>query len=249
MARLTTTDKQSGLVRRITRSHGYLADLTQHIAAWLMGESGQPQARARVEMDAEADAFRHITFVFAMIALAAKLTRCDGTISREEFLTFREVFPLQDAESAKIRRLFRLAWEDTASAEYYARQVVYLYPDNPDVRRELMFRLCAIALSDGPLTSGELKLLREIGSVFGYTRLQLGRLLAEANPEMEADPFRVLGLKRGARHEQIRRQYHALMRLYHPDHVFADVHYPEARAVAERKSAAINAAYKSLTAA
>ena len=251
MSRPDPTPAPKGFLQKLARRPRFFSGLPAFLLDWLAGRPGSPAAAPRAAMEEGGEEFRRMSFTFAMIALAAKITRCDGGISRDEFLTFREVFPLQDEESEKIRRLFRLAWEDEAEAEYYARQVVYLYPGpgQAELRRELLFRLCAIALADGPLTAGELRLLSEVGRVFGYNRLQLGRVLASANPAMEPDPLKVLGLKRGATLEQVRRQYHALMRLYHPDRVHAEISYPEAREVATRKSAAINAAYETLTAA
>jgi DnaJ-domain-containing protein 1 len=53
-------------------------------------------------------------------------------------------------------------------------------------------------------------------------------------------------LKRGTKLDVAKARYHALMRLYHPDHAALRFHYPEALAVAARKSAAVNEAYAAL---
>ncbi len=225
----------------LTRAAATFTDFYARICA--------PRAYAlKVKMEEEAAEYRQMTFTFATVALSAKLAKADGALSREEFLAFREVFPLEDMESAKLRELFRMAWEDNAEAEVFARQVLSLYPKKPELWRELLKHLCAVALADGPMTTQELKLLSEVGAVFGYGRLQLGRLLAACADGKPADPFRVLGVARGSKLAAIRVRYIALMRLYHPDHAAARLSYPEARAVAARKSVAINDAYRVLMA-
>lgn len=218
------------------------------LLAWL---SGTPRARVspKAHLDPALDkeaAYRQIAFTFAVIALSAKLARCDGTLTRDAFLAFRKAFPLEDDESAKIRELFRLAWEDTSDAEAVARQVVYLYPNQRDLWNEMLSLLSAVARADGPLTAEELRMLTSVGAVFGYTRAQMGRLIAAAADPRAADPFRVLGLKRGARRDEVKARYRSLMRRYHPDAVAATLHYPEAIAVAQQRSAMISEAYRKL---
>lgn len=223
------------MLARAPQAFGAVADLLSALRPRLVRTAvGSPNAD------------RHLAFSFALIALSAKITQCGGTLTRDEFLTFREVFPLDDAQSALIRDLFRLAWEDGAEAEYFARQVLFFYPEHPKLWRELMQYLCALALADGPFTAEELRLLTTIGAVLGFSRLQIGRIMGTCSEARAGEPLRVLGLKRGARMDEVRAQYRALMRRYHPDALAASVHYPEAREVAARKSARINAAYHQL---
>lgn len=238
MARNAIARRRLGLFQRLMPLLA-LGDVAQRL----------PRARTggipRIELDAEAEAYRRMAFTFTVIALAARLAKCDGGLTREEFIAFREAFPLDDRESAKIRALFQHAWQEEADVAVLARQVAYLYPDRPALRRELLKHLACVALADGPLKPEELRLLTAIGQVWGFTRPQLVRLIASCR-DRKPDPFRVLGLPRRTRMPEVKTRYHALMRRYHPDALAATVNYPEALAVAQRKSAAISSAYKAI---
>jgi DnaJ like chaperone protein len=214
---------------------------------WLAGAPKPKVApKARIDETDETANYRQMAFTFAVIALSAKLVRVGGEMTRDAFLAFRRAFPLEDEDSAKIRDLFRMAWEDSANAEAVARQVMYLYPNQPELWREMLSLLVVVAQADGPLTAEELRLLTAISEVFGYNRARMGRLIASVADGRPADPLKVLGLKRGAAPDEIKARYRSLMRRYHPDVVAARLHYPEAVAVAEQKAVAISNAYKEL---
>jgi DnaJ-domain-containing protein 1 len=72
-------------------------------------------------------------------------------------------------------------------------------------------------------------------------RLQLGQRPGTGAP---ADPWAVLGVRRGATPEEITRAYHEQMKSYHPDRV-ADLG-EELRRVAHEKSVEIQRAYAEL---
>lgn len=206
------------------------------LGEWLFGR--KPSAQIYVAPG------RELAFTFAVIGLCAKLIKCDGVFKREEFLTFREAFPLDDAQSAKLRQLFTMAWQDELEPRFYARQIAILFPDHVDLRLEVLEHLAAIALADGPVSEAEQEFLQGVASAMGFSRLQLSRLLSRAVRKADGrDPFAVLGVGKRAAPAEIKAQYIALMRRFHPDRLSGAVAYPEALAAAERRAANVTQAY------
>lgn len=202
-----------------------------------------PACAPKAVLDAKGDGrFRELAFTFAIIALSVKLARAGRGLSKERYLAFREAFPLEDAVSAKLRSLFALAWEDAADAVSFARQIVYLYPSQPELWRAVMARLCLIANAAGPIAGGELKQLAAVAAVFGMTRVQLQRMVLQS--DLPLNPFETLGVARRSALPEIRSRYHALMRAYHPDSIAAHITYPEGVEVARRKATAVTTAYQ-----
>jgi hypothetical protein len=68
-----------------------------------------------------------------------------------------------------------------------------------------------------------------------------GREERETVAEEETDPYRLLGVERGAPEEQVRKAYRDLLARYHPDRL----HHlgEEFRLMADRKTVALNRAY------
>lgn len=190
-----------------------------------------------------AEPLRELSFTFALIGLSARLSRSGPALSKDMFLAFREVFPLEDEASALVRSLFSLAWNEQAEAGWYARYIRDLYPDNPTLRRQVLERMARITLSNGPATRPSLMLLTEIADIFTIRRSTLSRILADCEAGKPLDPFRVLGLPRGAKARDVQAQYRELMRTYHPDRARHAFSYPEAQAVAEKKAREVGEAY------
>jgi preprotein translocase subunit Sec63 len=91
-----------------------------------------------------------------------------------------------------------------------------------------------------------LRLLLLAAAVWLVVRWVRGRLAAPRDPggASPADPWKVLGVSRGATPEEITRAYHERMKRYHPDRV-ADLG-EELRRVAHEKTVEIQRAYAAL---
>src|ERR1700733_10247682 len=62
-------------------------------------------------------------FSIAVVALSAKLAKCDGPVTRAEIDTFRRQFRIPDSSVRDIGRLFDLARASTEDFEVYAQQL------------------------------------------------------------------------------------------------------------------------------
>lgn len=195
------------------------------------------------------DTFRQMAFTFAIIALSAKLARVDGAPKREEFVTFREVFPMPESERDKIRSLYAMAAKDDADALHHARQIAGLFSGAKfrNFRLEVLRGLLRIALADGSLTEGEAMFLRRVAGALGISRWQFSRLLrTQGHDARDADPYFILGADASFSDGEIKQIYYRKVREHHPDSVMARGGDADALDIAARRVAAINNAYNAI---
>jgi DnaJ like chaperone protein len=183
-----------------------------------------------------------IAFTIAIIALGAKMARADGSVTGEEEEAFRQYFRVPPAEEANVRRIFRLARQDTAGFETYARQIASMYRGNPAVLEDILDGLFEIAKADGVFHPGELAFLERVAEIFGFAPNEFRRIRASHFPDRE-DPYFILGVAHEASEDEIRHTYRLLVRENHPDSLMARGVPPEFVKLANDKLAAINAAY------
>jgi DnaJ-domain-containing protein 1 len=189
------------------------------------------------------DGFRQVAFRFAVIALAAKLAEADGKTGAQEMQAFEALFPLAGEAQGKARQLFAMACEDGLPASHYARQVRRLYPENEKLRRELVVRLRALALADGPIVPAEEQWLDDVAAALGVPAGTVESMLPPSNPAAASDPYRVLGVTKKASSEEIKRAYYRRIRELHPDSLAANGHDAQAIEEAGGALASVNDAY------
>ena len=187
-----------------------------------------------------------IAFTIAIIALAAKMAKADGTVTNDEVDAFRRIFRVPAQEEANVRRLFNFARQDTAGYETYARQIANLFRGRPAILEDVLDGLFEIATADGVLHPGELSFLARVADIFGFTPDAFARICAAHFDPDQADPYVVLGVAREAPDEEIKRTYRLLVRENHPDSLIARGVPKEFIALANEKLAAINGAYEAI---
>lgn len=190
---------------------------------------------------------RQVAFTIAAIALAAKMARADGTASAAEFATFERLFKVPDNERANAARFYRLAQTSTAGFEAYARQAAALLGPGSPVLEDLLEALLLIAVTDG-IHPAELAYLGVVADRLGFDDAAYARIRARYIAPSADDPYVVLGIDPGAAPDAVRAAYRSLVKTYHPDRHMADGTPPEFLRVAEARMAAINAAYRAVTA-
>ncbi|TWT06068.1 TerB family tellurite resistance protein [Reyranella sp. CPCC 100927] len=211
-------------------------------------DDGAPVAGADgIDAVAERDrpaATQHIAFTIGVIALAAKMAKVDGVVTRREIDAFRSFFHVPPEEVDNVGRFFDLAKRDSSGFEAYARQVAGLFPKHPEVLEEVLAGLFLIANADeGHVDEAKLGYLRAVSSIFGLGEASFRRVAATAGVELHDDPYAILDVMPDAHDDDIRQAYRRLARAHHPDRMIARGLPPEAIVLANRKLAAINAAY------
>src|SRR5581483_1041039 len=185
-------------------------------------------------------------FTIAMIALAAKMAKADGSVTEDEVDTFHRLFRVAPEEQAHVDRIFRLAQQDTAGYEAYAAQVAKILAGNPAFLEDILDGLFEIAKADGVFHPGEAAFLERVAEIFGFTPNEFRRIRASHVGADRGDPYAILGVAYTAGDDEIKATYRLLVRENHPDRLIGRGVPEEFVRVATDKLAAINAAYEKI---
>jgi DnaJ like chaperone protein len=159
-------------------------------------------------------------FSIAVVALSAKLAKCDGPVTRAEIDMFRRQFRVPDSNLRDIGRLFDLSRETTDDYESYAAQLGEAFAGNTTMLELVLASLFAIARADGAVNAREQAFLVGVHRAFRLDSLAWDRA-SGAVPSRpgsdEPDPYEILGVARSANATQLREVWRKLMRENHPD--------------------------------
>ncbi|WP_417452124.1 TerB family tellurite resistance protein [Kordiimonas sp.] len=189
------------------------------------------------------DATRHVTFTIGVIALAAKMAKADGRVTREEVEAFKQVFRVPPEEMHNVGRVFDMARQHTAGFDAYARQIADLIGSNRAVLNDLLEALFFIAQADGEVHPNELNYIRAVAQIFGYSKDEIAELVHRHVGADPSCPYGVLGVKPSVSDAELKSHYRKLVRETHPDRLIAEGVPNDFIAVATRRVAEINVAY------
>ena len=192
----------------------------------------------------EKNSFRNMSFTFAAISLSAMVARADGRVSREEYLAFRDSFPLTGGMCGKIRQLFLLACQSQTPLSSHILQIKILFPQQIELYTSLLDRLFRIATADKPLVKEEERLLAKIAHSLGLSPNEYSALHDRYSRPLAAHA--VLGIEKRSQKNLIKQKYHTLMNRYHPDRYASAQTSPEVQMLLTLKSAEISHAYRKL---
>jgi len=199
--------------------------------------------RVRTVFSGDGMTRRQVAFSVAMIALSAKMAKADGVVTPDEVTAFRDIFEVPATETDNVSRLYNLAKQDVAGYETYARQVVGLFPDDPDILEDVLDGLFHIAKADGLVHQSELGFLDRIAEIFGLSWASYQRIrMRHVSPE-GGDPYERLGADRGWSDDGLKHHYRKLVQDNHPDRLIARGVPQEFIAIANDRLASINSAW------
>lgn len=187
-------------------------------------------------------AHRTIAFTIAVTTLAAKMAKADGVATPLEARAFEEVFTIPAHEAANVKRLYDLAKRDVAGFEFYASKIGRLLKDEPKLLDAVLECLFNIAAADGILHPAEDRFLETVAERFGLSRRAFLSIRASFVRD-PASPYAVLDVDPNTPDEELKARYRALVREHHPDRLAASGIPEDFRTAADRRLAAINAAY------
>ena len=188
---------------------------------------------------------RQVIFTIALISLAAKMTRADGIVSPIEVQAVQSVLRVPETERANMLRVFRLAQEDVAGFDTYARQIRDIYTDSPQVLEDVLDVLFFIAYADANLHPAEEEFLRIVADIFGIDESGVRRVQARHDGSVQ-DPYVVLDVARGSSDSAVRAAWLTAVRENHPDQLQARGLPPEMMHIATARMAAINDAWETV---
>jgi DnaJ like chaperone protein len=189
---------------------------------------------------------RQVAFTVSMIALAAKIAKADGVVTRDEVDVVRRLFVVPENERANVARLFNLARQDVAGFEHYAEKLRKLYDDDPVLMEDVLDGLFTIATADGLVHEHEDVFLERVAEIFGIDRSVFLTIHARHVRPDATEPWVVLGVRRGATQDEIKKAWRRLVAENHPDRLVARGVPAECIRLATDRVATINAAYEIL---
>lgn len=189
---------------------------------------------------------KDITFTIAVIALAAKMAKADGIVLPVEKEAFEKVFRFDPHEAAHVRRVFDLAQEDVAGFESYADQIATLLKDDRKLLQHVLEGLLHVAAADGILHPKEDEFLHIVAGRFGFSDSEFRFFRARFVIRDSDSPYDVLRLDPTASVADIKARYRQLVIDNHPDKLMGRGVPREFVDLANRKLAALNAAYATI---
>ncbi|MEA1834179.1 TerB family tellurite resistance protein [Methylobacterium durans] len=190
---------------------------------------------------------RDVVFTTGLVALAAKMAKSDGVVTPSEVEAFGKVVQVAPEARAGVERLFDLAKATTSGFEAYARQMAAAFREEPALLEDVLDGLFHIAKADGALHEAEERYLRSVAEIFGLGEAEFRRIEAR-HVTLAGDAYLVLGLDAAADDAAVKARHRKLVAESHPDRAIARGLPPEAVAIADRRLAAINAAYDRIAA-
>ncbi len=223
---------------------GPLGALMGMAAGHIIDRTVASRRPAGTRQDAPDTESLQLAFTVAVIALAAKLAKADGRVTRDEVEALKRVVPIPEGGTAHVARIFDEAKASADGYESYARQIATLLHGRVAVLEDLLGALLMIAHVDGTYHPSERAMIIDIGRIFGFSQADVKRLEDMFTPTAAgSDPYEVLGLTSGASDAEVKAAYRRLLRENHPDSVIAQGLPEEFIEVANRKMAEINAAH------
>jgi DnaJ like chaperone protein len=168
----------------------------------------------------EETALKQIGFTIGVIVLSAKMAKADGKVTEDEIRAFKEKINVPDSEIKNVAKLWDQAKKTTDGFQIYARQIANLLEKNSSVLEELLKLLIIIALADGKITIPEIKYLKEVGNIFGFSEKDFERIYSSKSG-VSSDPYQILGVSRDASIDEIKQKWKQLAINHHPDRLIS----------------------------
>jgi DnaJ like chaperone protein len=198
----------------------------------------------REPRDRSAD--NEVPFTVGVIALSAKMAKADGVITRDEVKAFKEAFRVSDGEMKHVARIFNLAKEDVTGYEDFAEDLVSVFKGDRRLLEDVLEGLFHIAKADETLHPQEEQFLRNVAKRFGLTDTEFNYIKARHVVATERNPYDVLGINSSVSNDELKSHYRGLIADNNPDKLLARGVPKEFVTIANKRIAAIDAAYDAI---
>jgi DnaJ like chaperone protein len=186
-----------------------------------------------------------IAFTIGLIALSAKMAKSDGVVTCDEVEAFSRLMLVPPEETEHVRQVFDLAKQDVAGYDAYARQIAGLLSGDRAILLQVLEGLFVVAAADGVLHEREEAYLRSVADIFGISPSDF-RYVRALFVRDTGNPYEILGLSPSASDAEIKARHRKLVIQIHPDKLSGLGEGTDLVAAANRKLAAINAAFDTL---
>jgi len=192
-----------------------------------------------------ADPRHNIAFTIGLIALSAKMAKSDGVVTCDEVEAFSRLMHVPAEETGHVRQVFDLAKQDVAGYDAYARQIAELLAGDRAMLLQVLEGLFVVAAADGVLHEREESYLRSVADIFDISPSDF-RYVRALFVREAGKPYEILGLSPSASDSEVKSRPRKLAVQSHPDRLSGLGEGTELVAAANRKLAAINAAFDTL---
>ena len=182
-------------------------------------------------------------FALSLIVLSAKLSKADGSVSREELVAVKDKLKIPENELDQVGKIFNQAKTEAAGYEPYAQQIAQIYKKNSQVLEEVINILFYIAEADGHISETELNMIKHISQIFGLSSSQYNSIKESRKNSDKLNPYVVLESKSDDDLQVIRKRYLKLSKEHHPDLLLSKGVPEEVIEESKKKMRAINSAW------
>ena len=182
-------------------------------------------------------------FALSLIVLSAKLSKADGSVSREELVAVKDKLKIPENELDQVGKIFNQAKKEAAGYEPYAQQITQIYKKNSQVLEEVINILFYIAEADGRISEAELNMIEHIAQIFGLSSSQYNSIKESRKNSDKLNPYVVLESKSDDDLKVIRKKYLKLSKEHHPDLLLSKGVPEEVIEESKKKMRAINSAW------
>jgi DnaJ like chaperone protein len=187
-----------------------------------------------------------VPFTVGMIALAAKMAKADGVITKDEVFAFKKAFKVSDLEMKQAAHVFNLAKQDVGGYEACAEELVTVFKGDRKMLEYVLEGVFHIAGADRVVHPKEEEFLRQVSKCFGFTDAEFTFMKARHTLAHERNPYDVLGVKPSVSNEELSSQYRRLVAENQPDELVMRGMPKEFVLIATEKVAAIDESYEAI---
>jgi len=182
-------------------------------------------------------------FALSIIILAAKISKSDGLVTKDEIHAFKEKFNISSQDMKQVGKVFNEAKKTSYGYKKIAVQVGQLFSNNKIVLEELLNNLFYIAEADGNISENELNFLQSLSYYFNIDKNTFQRIYESRLNDKESDPYKVLEVNRTDSNDIIRKKWIELSKEHHPDNLLSKGLPEEFIEQANKELSSINLAY------
>ncbi|HCY88498.1 MAG TPA: molecular chaperone DjlA [Desulfobacteraceae bacterium] len=165
-----------------------------------------------------------LVFFTAAFSMLAKISKADGRINEEEISAI-EQFMSRDLQldgpgQDTAKTIFRQAVSAPETFDDFARQFYSVFRYQPNILDLMLDILFRVSAADGKVSPDESVMLKSAVWIFGHSDRDYERLMSRYVKKNEPY-YAALKVDETASNEDIKKQYRALVREYHPDKIEA----------------------------
>ncbi len=189
---------------------------------------------------------KRVGFTIAAIGLSAKMAKADGIVTKTERIAFKNIFTIPTGDEKHVDYIFQLAQKDIAGFDVYAKKISRMLSNNHRLLENLIEGLLYISMADGVFHPNEEIFIDEVAKIFKISKQKLTILKARYIPQLQNNPYQVLGLSPNTELNHIKKRWKKLVQESHPDNLIAQGLPKEAINLATYRLIAINEAWEKI---